>query len=66
VDFSETAIELATEIAKKVGADAEFVCSNVYDLPQVHEGRYDIVFTSIGVLCWLQDIDGWGASPRNT
>ncbi|HUS78561.1 MAG TPA: methyltransferase domain-containing protein [Patescibacteria group bacterium] len=61
VDFSETAIELAREIAKKVGSDAEFVCGNIYDLPQVHEGEYDIVFTSIGVLCWLQEIDRWGS-----
>ncbi|TRO50928.1 class I SAM-dependent methyltransferase, partial [Candidatus Bathyarchaeota archaeon] len=59
VDFSETAIELAREIAKKVGVDAEFVCSNVYDLPKVHKGEYDIVFTSYGVLCWLQDIEEW-------
>jgi len=66
VDFSETAIEFATEIAKKVEADAEFACSNVYDLPQVHEGALRRLFHQIGVLCWLQDIDGWGASPRNT
>jgi ubiquinone/menaquinone biosynthesis C-methylase UbiE len=59
VDFSETAIELAREIAKKVGVDAEFVCSNVFDLTKVLEGEYDIVFTSYGVLCWLKDIDGW-------
>ena len=59
VDFSETAIELAREIAKRVGVDAEFVCSNVYDLPKVHDGKYDIVFTSYGVLCWLQDLDEW-------
>ncbi len=59
VDFSDTAIELAREIAKKVGVDAEFVCSNVFDLTKVLEGEYDIVFTSYGVLCWLKDIDGW-------
>jgi 2-polyprenyl-3-methyl-5-hydroxy-6-metoxy-1,4-benzoquinol methylase len=59
VDFSETAIELAREIAKKVDVDTEFVCSNVYDLPKVHKGEYDIVFTSYGVLCWLQDVDEW-------
>lgn len=59
VDFSETAIELARKIAKKTGADAEFVCSNIYDLPKVHEGKYDIVFTSYGVLCWLNDMDEW-------
>jgi ubiquinone/menaquinone biosynthesis C-methylase UbiE len=59
VDFSDTAIELAREIAKKVGVDAEFVCSNVFDLTKVLEGEYDIVFTSYGVLCWLKDIEGW-------
>jgi ubiquinone/menaquinone biosynthesis C-methylase UbiE len=60
VDFSETAIELAIEIAKKVRIETEFVCSNLYDLPKVHEKKYDIIFTSYGVLCWLQDIDEWG------
>ena len=60
VDFSESAIELARQIAARIGVEAEFICSNVYDLPEVHEGEYDIVFTSIGVLCWLQDIRGWG------
>jgi len=31
----------------------------VYDLPDIHNGMYDIVFTSYGVLCWLQDIREW-------
>jgi 2-polyprenyl-3-methyl-5-hydroxy-6-metoxy-1,4-benzoquinol methylase len=60
VDFSDTAIELACEIAKRTGVDAEFICSNVYDLPKVLDRQYDIVFTSIGVLCWLHDIGEWG------
>ena len=60
IDFSETAIELACEIARRAGVDAEFICSNVYDLPKVLNKQYDIVFTSIGVLCWLQDINEWG------
>ena len=60
VDFSETAIELARQIAERVGVDAEFICSNIYDLPKILDNQFDIVFTSIGVLCWLQDIDEWG------
>jgi ubiquinone/menaquinone biosynthesis C-methylase UbiE len=60
VDFSETAIELAREITKKVDVETEFVCCNVYDLPKVHDKKYDIVFTSYGVLCWLHDVDEWG------
>ncbi len=36
------------------------MCSSVYDLPQNLEGKFDIVFTSYGVLCWLPDLDAWG------
>jgi SAM-dependent methyltransferase len=32
----------------------------LYDLPEVHDNEYDIVFTSYGVLCWLHDIRKWG------
>lgn len=59
VDFSESAVELARELARKAGADTEFVVSNVYDLRDNLEGEFDIVFTSIGVLCWLQDLGEW-------
>ncbi len=60
VDFSETAIELAKKLAKRVGQEATFICCNLYDLPNIHTDQYDIVFTSFGVLCWLQDVDTWG------
>jgi len=51
VDFSDTAIELAGEIAGKIGIDAEFICSNLYDLLEHLDGEFDIVYTSYGVLC---------------
>jgi SAM-dependent methyltransferase len=60
VDFSDTAVELATGLAMKAGTDTKFVCSNVYDLKNNLEGKFDIVYTSIGVLCWLHDIEEWG------
>lgn len=59
VDFSQIAIEEARQLAQRAGLPAKFICSDVYDLPHVLEGQYDIVFTSIGVLCWLQDLDRW-------
>ena len=34
VDFSDTAIELARSIAERIGVEAEFLCCNVYDLPE--------------------------------
>lgn len=60
VDFSAKAIGLARELSAGLGAGAEFVCSNVYDLPGKLEGEFDIVFSSYGVLCWLPDLAAWG------
>ena len=36
-----------------------FLCCDIYDLPNILEGEFDIVFTSYGVLCWLPDIREW-------
>ena len=60
VDFSPKAIALARSLATEVGVDARFVESNVYDLPTTLSGRFDIVFSSYGVLCWLPDLKRWG------
>ena len=60
VDFSPKAIALARSLATEVGVNARFVESNVYDLPTTLSGRFDIVFSSYGVLCWLPDLKRWG------
>ena len=59
VDFSSEAIELAKELSKTAEIDANFVCSNIYDLPENLDGEFDIVFTSAGVLTWLPDLVRW-------
>lgn len=58
-DFSPQAIEAARELAERANLPAKFVCSDIYDLPKHLEGSFDIVFTSIGVLCWLKDLNTW-------
>jgi len=60
VDFSAEAIGLARQLNAELGAGAEFVCSNIYDLPGKLDGAFDIVFSSYGVLCWLPDLAEWG------
>ena len=60
VDFSEKAIVQAQALSTELGIDANFVCSNVYDLPKALSGEFDIVFTSYGVLGWLPDLRRWG------
>jgi len=59
VDFSPKAIALARALAAELGIDARFVESNVYDLPAALSGRFDVVFCSYGVLCWLSDLTRW-------
>jgi SAM-dependent methyltransferase len=59
-DFSGVAIELARSLADELGfPDARFVRSDVYHLPEILEGDFDIVYTSRGVLGWLPDIRRW-------
>ena len=60
VDFSDQAIARARSLAQELNMPAEFICSNVYDLPQNLSGLFDLVFTSYGILCWLPDLKRWG------
>jgi SAM-dependent methyltransferase len=59
VDFSEKAIALARSLSKELSIPANFVCCDIYNLPNILSGEFDIVFTSGGVLSWLPDLQGW-------
>ncbi|MBA9004503.1 class I SAM-dependent methyltransferase [Thermomonospora cellulosilytica] len=59
LDFSEKAVEAARALADEVGLPARFVTADVYDAPTVLGETYDIVYTGLGALCWLPDIDRW-------
>lgn len=61
IDFSEEAINTAKNLAEEMNAPADFICSDVYDLPDKLNGKFDIVFTSYGVIGWLPDLDKWAA-----
>ncbi len=60
LDFSAPAIEQARDLARKTGADATFVESDLYAAADaLGRGQFDLVFTGIGALCWLPDIRRW-------
>ena len=61
VDIADTAIDFAHALNDEVGANARFIRSDVYALPKVLAEEFDIVFTSLGVLSWLPDLDGWAS-----
>jgi SAM-dependent methyltransferase len=60
LDFSPAALAEARRLASAVGADVDFVQSDVYAAPEVlGRASYDLVFTGVGALCWLPDIRRW-------
>jgi SAM-dependent methyltransferase len=66
LDFSEPAVRAATELAREIAIDACFVTSDVYDAPAaVGHGDFDIVYTGVGALCWLPDLQRWARVVRD-
>lgn len=65
LDFSEPAVDAARRLAARLGYDdgrAEFVCSNVYDAAEALGHRtFDVVYTGLGALNWLDDLERWAA-----
>ena len=64
LDFSPAAIEAARHLAQRAGlADrATFVCGDVLDAAAAlgHE-TFDVVYVSLGALCWLPSVDRWAS-----
>ena len=59
VDFSAVAVARAQALAAEAGLDATFVRADALSLPDDLAGRFDLVFASYGVLCWIASADGW-------
>jgi SAM-dependent methyltransferase len=60
VDFSDEAITAARNLAEELGIPATFLRSDIDALPDVLADKFDVVYTSGGVLGWLPDIASWG------
>ena len=59
VDLSDEAIRVANELSEELNIKSQFICSNIYELPSKLDEKFDIVFTSYGVLPWLPDLNKW-------
>ncbi|SDG03136.1 class I SAM-dependent methyltransferase [Epilithonimonas hungarica] len=59
VDLSNVAIEQAQKFAEQLNAPVQFICCDVYNLPDHFDRQFDIVFTSYGTIGWLPDLDRW-------
>ncbi len=62
LDFSAPAVAAARDLARRAGLEARatFVTADVHDAVAVlGAGRFDIVYVSLGALCWLPSVDRW-------
>ena len=59
VDLSDKAIDKAKSLATELNANAEFICCDIYDLPNHLDKQFDVVFASYGTIGWLPDIRKW-------
>lgn len=59
IDFSEKAIEKATEFSKQLNLDTTFICCDIYEATKYLNEQFDIVFTSYGTIGWFPDLDKW-------
>ena len=59
VDFSPRSIELARALSQQTGIPAEFIEANVLDLERMLTRKFDLVYTTKGVLSWIRDIRLW-------
>lgn len=59
IDFSDVAITKAKKLAEELKVNTKFICSNIYDTRHLVKDKFDIVFTSYGIIGWLPDLDRW-------
>lgn len=59
VDFSPASLERARELARRSGARIDFVEADSTALPVELHNRFDLAYATMGVVCWIADIEAW-------
>jgi SAM-dependent methyltransferase len=59
VDFSPTALARLADLAEQCRVTVRTVQSDSRALPHELDNSFDLVYATIGVLCWIDTIDAW-------
>jgi SAM-dependent methyltransferase len=60
LDFSAAALDVAGRLAASTGVSIDYVEADLYDAVGALGGeRFDLVYTGVGALCWLPDVQRW-------
>ncbi|MEZ4737128.1 MAG: class I SAM-dependent methyltransferase [Caldilineaceae bacterium] len=56
-DIADEVIKEATLLASLSKTNCDFVRTNVYEIDPAYFHQFDLVFTTIGALCWFHDLE---------
>jgi SAM-dependent methyltransferase len=59
VDFSPIAIARMSDLAARCGVEVTPVVADSRALPDQLNSSFDLVYATIGVLCWIDDLAAW-------
>lgn len=59
VDFSSVGLDGAERLPAQCGVQICWVCADATELPNVLIQEYDLVWATMGVLCWIADLRAW-------
>ena len=65
LDFSAESLRIARDLSARTGIAAQFVQADVLDAAATLKTSYDMVFTTRGVLMWIEDLAQWAANCVN-
>jgi len=56
-DISDEAVKEAQGRSDRLGLQCQFIQSDVYDIPEIYHGQFDLIYISIGCLGWMPDLN---------
>jgi SAM-dependent methyltransferase len=62
LDFSEQSLRTAKDLAARSNSSVRFLCADVCTASDVLSTRFDLVYASVGILCWIPSFDDWARS----
>lgn len=59
VDFSLVALDKARCLAVRCGVEVDWVLADAVRLPDSLRGRFDLIWATMGITCWIADMSAW-------
>lgn len=65
IDISSESLKYARRLASQMGVKADFIEADILDIKTKVIKKFDVVFSSTGVLCWMPDINVYAQTVRH-